>query len=1403
MNAEAGLRYHKLISLVFLAALALVSLAFCPQALARYPRSVSDSQGTWVATDEALIQIVDELWTFYGAAQGLPSDRVRAVAADNREVWAATPRGLGRMDRNSRRWETFGAPDPLPSANVYGVSVDDRYTWVATAGGAVRYDKLAKRWEQVKLPGDEQACFDVISVGRTVWFATDQGLARFDRSTQQWRRVGPAEGLDVGRVTELSQQGENIWLFAERGLARYDLRAEAVTTYGEAEGLPSPLITAFATVEGLIWIGTDRGLVVYNPSSDAISPFLYGKGMPGGRVVGIEAATPYIWVATDEGLGRFNTMTGVWDQKRAEDGLAPATLVGTAMAGGVLALLQQGGFQSYQTQRDEWRRFLVSDVWAGKAGAATEASAFKYNLELIASGEANFSSSGDGWSHTEQIVPDLRLGLGTILDGGRSLDASVRLDFGDATTSGIREYDAELRLKGTAEDSLRELVLSDELRLHDQEDAHDLIDDAWLEGLGITQGLGDRSGRTRDPVELQIEAGLRRGARAREFFRGSIDHSYPLAHAYVTPRSEVVKVDGMILDRDLDYIITHTTGMLTFLNPDRVNALSLIAITYTYEQIPRKSTASSSILEMLPWDDELGSFKRSGSTTYVTDESGLYAQINGAAPKYLDRGWVESVFQDYAQGSTTLALQVHDMGTTEQALEIFDYDRPISYVVLWDEPDSTALLDESLPSGYAVKMRMERYYVELSIDEKNKSAEILVGLFAQSVRTKSDLAGTVQSELRPILGRVRVGLNPSDHMGIGTSYMGGQDLRDPVVMAAGGVIPNRMQLMALDAWSRHRLGSGSLGGELGSFFQVARSKLQPFDTEERSGHAASGNIIYSSEALNLRLDGEVHSQNFDAMGSRDTALGTFAGDLRADMTLNPVRWLSLRVLYDHERSTLAPELRADAEDRSAGVNENLLAKLSFMRRAWPTLWVLAGRSVLSGGGHSDEKLRFAGHFDYDLAKGFLSGLGMKKLAIKAYMDHSANDTQVLIVPEDEVDQLIGRRRWLFLGSSPGMAQNMRFELKFAPTATEDAYARFERKIFEPDKEVAEAALTAGTNPATFPLENWELIAGAASRVVPGLVPTFNGKMTYRDGADASGTGSEQANAILAGKLDLFPGRWIEALDSTLLSVGYGFTNSEEASYSLSDPESRFKEAHLIKDQVEIRAAYGRYDNFFRIESQAKWWKVREVLEGEDFHSDTEQYFEVLNRITFRPIYTSPITLRADVARLQQFNPLLEGGGLGRLLKLSPSLEWERRWSQNLVTKIRMETPFRLLSDAYDDLRETSLNYQEWALRPWAEIRLRLKDMAMGSLLRLAYRGYFQWTQPFDTGEAGTSGAEQAWELYSSLWLDWEKPGKFIIRLGLIHLYHACVDLDLPDAQANSECLSSHSIQPNLKAIIRF
>ena len=140
--------------------------------------------------------------------------------------------------------------------------------------------------------------------------------------------------------------------------------------------------------------------------------------------------------------------------------------------------------------------------------------------------------------------------------------------------------------------------------------------------------------------------------------------------------------------------------------------------------------------DLLPTESDLDGWTQQGTPTVVTDEGGLTLQINGAAQKYIDRGWVSSVFVDYTKDTLKFSVEIYDMATAENARDIYDYDMPDVPIQLWNEDDSAAVLDDGLASGYALYLQAGRYFVKLSISEKTQTERDLIEHVAEVIRGK-------------------------------------------------------------------------------------------------------------------------------------------------------------------------------------------------------------------------------------------------------------------------------------------------------------------------------------------------------------------------------------------------------------------------------------------------------------------------------------------------------------------------------------------------------------------------------------------------------------------------------------------------------------------------------------------
>ena len=70
---------------------------------------------------------------------GLPDNRVYAVAVDGDKVWAGTDNGLALYE--NAKWRSFTVKDGLPHRAVLSLALDKRTheLWIATMGGLSRY----------------------------------------------------------------------------------------------------------------------------------------------------------------------------------------------------------------------------------------------------------------------------------------------------------------------------------------------------------------------------------------------------------------------------------------------------------------------------------------------------------------------------------------------------------------------------------------------------------------------------------------------------------------------------------------------------------------------------------------------------------------------------------------------------------------------------------------------------------------------------------------------------------------------------------------------------------------------------------------------------------------------------------------------------------------------------------------------------------------------------------------------------------------------------------------------------------------------------------------------------------------------------------------------------------------
>ncbi|HEX7509299.1 MAG TPA: DUF6599 family protein [Polyangia bacterium] len=152
------------------------------------------------------------------------------------------------------------------------------------------------------------------------------------------------------------------------------------------------------------------------------------------------------------------------------------------------------------------------------------------------------------------------------------------------------------------------------------------------------------------------------------------------------------------------------------------------------------STGSSSPLAMLPADNEFGSWALSGAPVLVSVDAALYNMIDGAAPKYIDRGWVRSAYATYQQSGSSIQVAIYDMGNAENAQTLFAFEMPASRIQINNLP--TAVVDMGLPTAYGAYAWSGQYVIEVSIAARSDAALTYVEMFTLNILNRGCAAGT-------------------------------------------------------------------------------------------------------------------------------------------------------------------------------------------------------------------------------------------------------------------------------------------------------------------------------------------------------------------------------------------------------------------------------------------------------------------------------------------------------------------------------------------------------------------------------------------------------------------------------------------------------------------------------------
>ena len=1366
-------------------------------ALARTPEiAVDPRDGIWIAQDDKFIFQTLDRWTVFSAGA-----TVNKLVVDQSILWIATDDGVIRFDIGSQRSTKLTMDDGLPSQRVSTVAFDDQYVWFGTNKGLVRYrktDRSLKLYDESNGLPNKMVTYSV-TIGRQVWFATRSGIAVFSPDVDGLRAFGESDGLASGDVVELFQFGADLWCRTDVGLSRFRIQQRVFNNF------PLTLMGAqqlrVMAIDGEnMWLGTDNGLWLFEGASDAIRIFPQQEALGSKTIVGVEPSSSYIYFITDKEILQYNKLTlGLRRFTAAERLSRQEGSTGSLASAKFVTVMFSDAAVMYNVGLDQWTDRTIA-LTVGSTRKTTARIFGQLELE-----QPFLNGTRDKENAYATTIGGL--GFGQQLDHERTLNGSVYLDYGQLNASGIRDLQYKIEYLGNQNDVVRDVRIEDKLKYRYVEEGLDR--ELLLQGAHV----GMATPGTEPKASLAVDAGFRRGQVVRDFLTGPWQEIYTLSQKYILPGSERVYVDGELLNNGTDYTMVYPSGQLTFLNRERVDDLSVITVEYEHDLMPKKSLGALSLQARLPATNEIGTWALAGTPTVVSTDTALYNQIDGAAPKFIDRGWVSGVYATYQQGGSSIQVSIHNMGTHEHADEMFQYEPPISHIVISTMPDPSnptaiipnAIVDMGLSSAYQARaMTADQYYLEVSIDDHSDAALVFVKTFTLQILNRSTQAGAhVGDQFKEALLAARAAVSPVHGMEIGARAAQLQQMSDTTYRDANGnlVISPATHLTSAAVDGRYQTAVGN-GGLLTSYVELGGS--HDSNGVRPDGLAGMGFLRLSSSRLEGMVSGRLNSEGWtpighttpstpDASGAsrrtwNDARFGTLRDQAQMNVTGYPLEWLPVTALFTRQRAWLP-----DGSE-GTGVLQHAIARVQLNKAGLPATTLQFGSTELDNPeAFQTHRLQGSAQTDYDLAP-LLSFTHIKRFNVRALYSLSQAET------DQNGSFAYGDRVRL-----------MRFEGKLSPTATESINALFRSRDVGRQTDVG--------GPYWRSFYHWELLSGAQSTIIPGLVPKVNYNLFYDDNrlpaaaqqaTSGSGTATTDAataaaaanawsntgpagsavtppgpgpltiqgpsrtvNGSIGGGLGIYPGQWWPKLAPLAFLPSVAVGDNEASQNGVKTQYDR------VYDFVGSEVWAGR-----KLE-MVLYQRYRLSTTASDGH-ESGRMTVVQNRIVYRPVFTSPITLILNYEGDRSLNDLSVNADQGPWKEkqaYQETLWWLMRWTQILTTRVTINGTYEHTSGTANldssTARYVPANHDKYSYG--GELQFRFYPLADVSALYIYQStGLLGWDSRGD-------GAYTAWQLLPAAGVIW--------RLGDKIYLDGHFNVDYLHCLSGETCLTASKVSP--------
>jgi ligand-binding sensor domain-containing protein len=322
----------------------------------------------------------------------LLSNEIRCVAADDKNVWVATDRGVCKLSRKNNSWAYYTKAEGLASDDVKAVATDGDIVWFATSDGVSRYEISSGKWKSFKkkdgLASDKVQCIAVDD--NYIWFGTDNGINRYDKQIDSWALRSKKDGLSTNNVVAIAVEGEYVWVGTQpevqtggmdfwmggprergkpgAGVNRYHRRTDSWNAYSKTDGLADDKLKTIAVGESDVWFGTSRdGVSVYSKTDQTfVKTYSKTDVLTSNKIESIAVDGSQIWIATaNAGAQRYLKTVNTWVNYSMADGLASNHVTWISVHGNeVWFATYESGLSKYDKVSNKWVTYVKADSLA-------------------------------------------------------------------------------------------------------------------------------------------------------------------------------------------------------------------------------------------------------------------------------------------------------------------------------------------------------------------------------------------------------------------------------------------------------------------------------------------------------------------------------------------------------------------------------------------------------------------------------------------------------------------------------------------------------------------------------------------------------------------------------------------------------------------------------------------------------------------------------------------------------------------------------------------------------------------------------------------------------------------------------------------------------------------------------